>query len=171
MNKKYLYPAFLGLAIALNAIPLNAKEDQTSESSGSAFVCAIQDGTSTMFANTSNEVNLTPLMSWHAEYLLPEQSGTEVCQQTAAKLQDSYEQDQAKYLKAETTEEQNVVCLVNEAEENCIASDSEKLFSVNPKYDAGCVLENKQPIECKALQVRGIYSFDDKPYQPLWWPW
>lgn len=170
MNKKYLYTAFLSCAIALNVVPLNAAED-TPETSESAFVCATQEGKATMFAYTPGETNLTPLMNWHAEYLLPEQSGTEVCQQTAAKLQDSYEQDQARYLKAETTEEENLVCLVNEEEQNCIAEDSQKLFSVNPKYNAGCVLENKSPIECKALKVRGIYSFDDKPYQPLWWPW
>ncbi len=170
MNKKYLYTALVGCAIALNVVPLNAKEDST-RSSESAFVCAVQDGTPTMFASTPDETNLTPLISWHAEYLLPEQSGAEVCQQTAATLQDAYGQEQAKYLKAETTEEGNLVCLVNEAEQNCIAEDSQKLFSVNPNYDAGCVLENKQPIECKALRVRGIYSFEDKPYQPVWWLW
>lgn len=171
MNKKYLYTAFISCAIALNVVPLSAKEDTTSEPQESAFVCAVQDGISTMYAYTPGEIELAPLMSWHAEYLLPEQLGTEVCQQTAAKLQDSYEQNQARYLKAETTEEQNLVCLTSDEEQNCIAEDSQKLFNVNPNYDAACVLENKNPIECKSLQVRGVYSFDDKPYQPLWWPW
>ena len=172
MNKKILYTAFISCAIAsVNVMPLNAEEDQQEQATQSAFVCAVTDKTPTMFAYTPGEVNLAPLMTWHTEYLLPDQSGQEICQQTATKLQSFYEQDQAKYLKAATTEEQNLVCLVNEEEQNCLADESQKLFSVNPNYNAGCVLENKNPIECKALQVRGIYSFEDKPYQPLWWPW
>ncbi|MEM7590691.1 MAG: COP23 domain-containing protein [Cyanobacteria bacterium P01_A01_bin.83] len=176
MNKKYLYTVLVGCAIALNTVPLDAQEDNAQEDNDakdleSAFVCGVKEGTPTMFAYTPGEVELTPLMTWHAEYLLPEQSGTEICKQTAAKLQNFYEQDQARYLKAETSKEQNLVCLVREEEQNCITEDSQKLFSVNPKYNAGCVLENKNPIECKALQVRGVYSFEDKPYQPMWWPW
>ncbi|MGF1591540.1 MAG: COP23 domain-containing protein [Pleurocapsa sp.] len=172
MNKKYLSTAVVSCAIALNAVPVNAIEyNIAQESSQSVFVCATQGGTPTMFAYTPGEVNLTPVMSWHSEYLLPEQSGVEVCQQTAAKLQASYQQEEAKYLKAEITEDANLVCLVEEEDQNCLSQTSQKLFSVNPNYDAGCVLDNKQPIECKALQVRGIYSFEDKPYQALWWPW
>lgn len=164
MNK-ILY-LIAGCAIAFNPISLNAKESAPE----SAFVCAVHEGTPTMFAYTSGEVNLKPLMSWHAEYLTPGQSGEKVCQQTAAKLQDSYQHSEENYLKAETNENNNLVCLVNEEDEGCLAGDSQKLFSVNPDYDAGCVLDNKKPIECKALTVRGIYSFDDEPYQAFWWP-
>ena len=171
MNKKLLSIALAGSAIALGAVPLNAKENTASQPADSAFVCAVQGVTPTMFAYTPGEVKLTPLMSWYKEYLTPEQSGAEVCQKTAAKLQDSYQQSAAKYLKAETTENNNLVCLVNAEDKNCVADDSQKLFSVNSNYDAACVLQNKQPLECKALQVRGIYSFNDEPYQPLWWPW
>ena len=170
MNRKLLYLAFVGCAIATNAIPLNAAENG-SKSPDSAFVCAVQGGTPTMFAYTSGEVNLKPLMSWHAEYLTPEQSGEKLCQQTAAKLQNSYQHSEENYLKAETDENNNLVCLVNEEDQGCVDEDSQKLFSVNPDYDAGCVLDNKKPIECKALTVRGIYSFgDDEPYQAYWWP-
>lgn len=172
MNQKLLYTAFISGAIALTAIPLQAQENNTVESSDLMFVCAVQEGTPTMFArNPEVETELTPIMSWHSEYLLPEQSGAEVCQSTAAKLHDSYQREQAQYLKSETGDKNNLVCLVDDVDENCITEDSQKLFSVNPNYNAACVLENKQPIECKVLQVRGIYSFDDKPYQTLWWPW
>ena len=151
-------------------LPLNAKEDIAQKPTNEVFVCAVQNDTPTMFAYTPGEVNLTPLMSWHSEYLLAEQSGAEICQQTATKLQALYQQDEAKYLKVETSEDNNLVCLVSDENQNCLTQDSETLFSVNPDYNAGCVIENKQPIECKALQVRGIYSFEDKPYQPIWWP-
>ena len=171
MKKTQIYTAFIGCAIALSAVSVHAKESIAQKPSDEVFVCGVQDDTPTMFAYTTGEVNLTPLMSWYPEYLPEEQSGAEICQQTATKLQASYQQQEAKYLKVETSEDNNLVCLVDEENQNCITPDSEILFGVNPKYNAGCVLENKKPIECKALQVRGIYSFEDKPYQPMWWPW
>ena len=171
MKNKYLSTALIGCAIAFATIPLHATESISSESSDSIFVCGIQAQTPTMFSYTPGEVNLTPLMSWNSEYLLPGQSGAEVCKQTAVKLQESYQQEEAKYLKTATTEEQNLVCLVDEEDKNCLDEASQKLFSVNSKYDASCVLENKAPIDCVAQKVRGIYSFNDEPYQPLWWPW
>jgi hypothetical protein len=171
MNKRYLGTALVSCAIALNAVPVGAKQNTTVESSEPIFVCATEEGTPTIFTRASGETKLTPIMSWYSEYLLPDGSAAEVCLKTAAKLQDSYQQEQVKYLKSETTEQENSVCLVEEEDANCLSDNSQKLFSVNPNYSAGCVLENKKPIECKALQVRGIYSFDDKPYQALWWPW
>ena len=171
MNTKYLYTALIGSAIALNVTPLQAKEHLNQDPGKTIFVCAMAKDTPTMFAYTPGKVNLTPLISWYPEYLLPEQSGQKVCQQTATKLQASYQQDQEKYLKAEEAEEGNLVCLVSKADRDCTTEDSEKLFSVNPNYNAGCVLDNKNPIECMALNVRGVYSFEDKPYQPTWWPW
>lgn len=172
MNKKYLFTAFIGCAIALSSSPVQAKEGLTKEPSNTAFVCATQEGTPTMFAYTSGQVELKPLMSWPSEYLLPKQSGKQVCQETASKLQTAYQQKQAKYLKAETPKEKNLVCLVTKKEQNCSTEGSEMLFSVNPDYEAGCVLENMQPLECKALRGRGaVYSFEDKPYQPTWWLW
>ena len=171
MNKKFIYIALASCAIAFNAVSVNAEDEANSNSQESAFVCAVQGDTPTMYAYTPGDVNLTPLMSWHAEYLLPEQSGIEVCQKTAIKLQASAQQSEAKYLKAEIGERDNFVCLVNDEENDCIAEDSQKLFSVNSNYDASCVLENKSPLECKALQVRGIYSVSEEPYQLQWWPW
>ena len=171
MNKKYLYTAFVSFAIALTTTPLQAEENSADSPSDSIFVCATQQGAPTMYAYTPGEIELTPLMTWHSEYLLPEQSGEEVCQQTATKLQASIEQEQERYLKADTPKESNSVCLVTEEDLTCATPESEELFRVNPNYSAGCVLDNKKPIECMALNVRGIYSFEDKPYQPLWWPW
>lgn len=172
MKKTKIYTAAIAVgALAVSAVPLYATEKFAQKSSDEIFVCAIQADTPTMFAYTPGEVNLTPVMSWYPEYVPDERSGVEICQQTATKLQASYQQQEAKYLKVETSEENNLVCLVDEESQNCITQDSEILFSVNPNYSAGCVLENKKPIECKALQVRGIYSFEDKPYQPMWWPW
>lgn len=175
MNKKTIYTALIGCVISLNAVSVGAQENTgvDSDISDTVFVCAVQEDTPTMFAYTPGKVNLTSLMSWHSEYLLPGESGVEVCQQTASKLQASIQQENKKFLKAYTQKEDksNLVCLVAEEDRTCASEESEKLFSVNPNYSAGCVLSNKNPIECMALNVRGIYSYNEQPYQPLWWPW
>jgi Circadian oscillating protein COP23 len=171
MKNKYLSLALVSCAIALSALPLKAEEKANAEAAETVFVCANSGDTPTMFAYNPGQVNLTPVMSWYAEYLLPGQSGAEVCQQTATKLQSTIQQEDAKYLKAQATEKNNLVCLVNEEDKNCVDEDSEKLFSVNPKFNAGCVLENKTPLDCQVYKVRGIYSFNDEPYQPSFWPW
>jgi hypothetical protein len=171
MKNKYLSLALAGCAIAFSALPLKAEEKANAEAAETVFVCANAGETPTMFAYNPGEVNLTPVMSWYAEYLMPGQSGAEVCQQTATKLQSSSQQENAKYLKAQATGNQNLVCLVNEESKNCVDEDSEKLFSVNPKFNAGCVLENKTPLDCQVYKVRGVYSFNDEPYQTPWWPW
>ncbi len=171
MNKKLFYTALVGSAIALNGTPLQAEGNPNQDLGNTIFVCATAQDTPTMFAYTPGKVNLTPLITWYPEYLLPEQSGQKVCQQTASKLQASYQQDQEKYLKSEELEKGDLVCLVSKADQDCTTEDSKKLFSVNPNYNAGCVLDNKQPIECMALNARGVYSFEDKPYQAQWWPW
>lgn len=173
MNNKHIYTTLIGCALVLNGTAVQARENSQSNSSDTVFVCAVQENIPTMFAYTPGEVNLTSLMSWHDEYLLPGQSGTEICQQTANKLQASIKQNNQKFLKAYTEQKgkNNLVCLVGEKNQTCTSEESEKLFSVNPNYNAGCVLSNKSPLECMALNVRGIYSYNEQPYQPLWWPW
>lgn len=173
MNKKHIYTALIGCAIALNGISVRAEANSEPDSSNTVFVCAVQEDVPTMFAYTPGEVNLTSLMSWHSEYLPAGESGAELCQQTANKLQSSIQQGDERFLKAYTKKnsKSNLVCLVDEEEQTCADEGSEKLFSVNPSYSAGCVLSNKTPLECMALNVRGIYSYNEQPYQPLWWPW
>lgn len=173
MNNKYIYTALIGCAIALNGTIVKAQDNPPSDASNTVFVCGVQENVPTMFAHTPGEVNLTSLMSWHPEYLLPGESGQEICQQTADKLQASLQQDNQKFLKAYTEAESqdNLVCLVGEKDQTCVSNESETLFSVNPNYSAGCVLSNKSPIECVALNVRGIFSYNEQPYQASWWPW
>jgi len=171
MNKKHIYTIIALGTVALNAAPAQGEANSQNERANTVFVCSTQQNAPTMFAYTPGEVNLAPVMTWHSEYLLPEDSGQEVCQQTAQKLQASIEQKQKKYIKADITKENNSVCLVSEENQTCATEKSEKLFSVNPDYQATCVLDNKKPLDCWALRKRGIYSFEDKPYQAVWWPW
>jgi hypothetical protein len=157
-----------------NSNNFTAEENYTTVQnlSETTFVCAVAAKTPTMYAYHPGNVNLTPLMSWYSEYLLPQQSGKQVCQQTATKLQALSQQSEKRYFRTENKEDKTVVCLVADKEETCDSENSEALFSLNPNYDAGCVLDNKEPIECVAVgKVRGVFAVPDSPYQPSWWPW
>jgi hypothetical protein len=161
-------------AIALSTTALATTESYSQQPSESkmTFVCASQTEPPTMYGHTPGKVNLTPLISWYQDYLLPNQSAAEVCQQVAAKLQSQYQQGQKKFFTTEQRENQTVVCLVSQENQTCSSNNSEELFSVNPNYDATCVLDNRQPLECMAIgRTRGVSSIPDSPYMPTWWPW
>ena len=171
MNK-YLYTGLAISAIALNSVSVKAQEDYSQENPETVFVCATQSETPTMFAYTPGNVNLTPLINWHQEYLLPEQSATEVCQEVAVKLQNLSQQESEKYFVAQKQETYSLICLVSQESENCSSQNSEPLFKVSSNYDPSCILDQREPIECIAIgQVRGVFTIEDTPYQPTWWPW
>lgn len=171
MNKKNLYLAVITSAIAFGATSIQAKESYSQSSTNTIFVCATEIETPTIFAFNPGDVKLTPVISWHQEYLLPEQSAAEVCQQTAAKLQE-IDRNQEYYLKNELRGDRTLVCMVSEKDATCASDNSEELFSINPNYNAPCILDNREPLECVALgRVRGVYSSIDTPYEPSWWPW
>ncbi len=171
MNK-YFYTAITVSAIALSSSSLNAKESYSQNISETVFVCATESEVPTMFAYTPGNITITPLISWHQEYLLPEQSGIEVCQQVASKLQELSQQQQERYITTESKEDHTLVCMVTQENDNCSSETSELLFRVNPNYDPSCILDRREPLECLAVgKVRGIFSYEDKPYKPLWWIW
>ncbi len=172
MIKNPVYTAITACAIAFIATSLQGKESYSQNPSNTIFVCATDIETPTMFAYTPGTVNLTPIITWHQDYLLPEQSGKEVCQQTASKLQNLFQEKQPKYLRTQEAEDRTLVCVVDRENQTCNSEDSITLFSMNPNYSAACILDNKEPLECVALgDVRGVYSVPDSPYTPSWWPW
>ncbi|HHP7231382.1 MAG TPA: COP23 domain-containing protein [Xenococcaceae cyanobacterium] len=171
MSKYFLTAITLG-AIALSSTSINAKESYSQSVSEALFVCATESAAPTMYAYTPGKVTITPLISWHQEYLLPGQSGIEVCQQVAGKLQDLSQQRQERFITTETREDHTLVCMVTQENDTCSSQTSEALFSVNPNYDASCVLDRREPLECVAVgKVRGVFSVPDDPYKPMWWPW
>lgn len=172
MTRNPLFTAIATCAIALSATSIQAKESYSQNPSDTIFVCATDIQTPTMFAYAPGKVKLTPLISWHEEYLLPEQSAAEVCQQTASKLQELYQQKAERYIRTEEKEDHTLVCMVAKESQTCSDKDSETLFSVNPNYDASCILDNREPLECIAIgNQRGVGSIPDAPYKINWWPW
>ena len=172
MIKKPICTAITTCAIALSATSLQAKESYSQNPSNTIFVCATEIQTPIMFGYTPGSVQLTPLITWHSEYLLPQESGKEICQQTATKLQALSQEKQERYLKTEAAEDRTLVCMVSQENETCSSENSEALFSINSNYNPSCILDNRQPLECVAVgKVRGVYSTPDSPYQPSWWPW
>ena len=171
MTKNPLFTAIATVAIAFSATSIQAKESYSQNLSNTIFVCATDIETPTMFSYTPGKTKLTPLISWHEEYLLSNQSGAEVCQETASKLQEIYQQQEKKSFRTEQKEDSTLVCMVGGESETCSDKDSETLFSVNPNYDASCVLDNRQPLECVAIgNIRGVRTIPDAPYTVQWWP-
>ncbi len=173
MNK-FFYTAITLSAIALNSTSVLAQETEVEaqDSQETVFVCGTESQTPTMFAYSPGNVNITPVITWHQEYLLPEQSGTELCQEVASKLQNVSQKQQEPYFIAERQEDSILVCLVDTKNSDCSSQASQPLFSVNSNYDPSCILDRREPLECMAVgQVRGVYSITDEPYRPLWWFW
>ena len=178
---KYRYILSLIIAISqcfilgeifLFSRPLEAKENSLSHSAESFFVCTTDTSVPTLYLYTSGKFSLTPLITWHQEYILPQDSGSKICEQVAEKLQDLYKQPGTKYISTEEKEEHTLVCMVKVENETCHSNYSEPLFSINPNYDVKCVLSHREPLECVSVgRVRGVFSIPDSPYKPIWWLW
>ena len=172
--KRYCPTLLSILAIALVTQPLKAQEDDAATSAINFFVCTTETTIPTLYIYKSGQTSLTPLISWHQEYLLPENSGQEICEQVAKKLQYLSQQAEPRHLTTESKEEQTVVCATIIEHETCSANDSEPLFAINPNYDAKCMLARREPLECVTVgigRVRGVFTIPDSPYKPIWWLW
>ena len=156
---------------ALFARPLEAEEKYLAHAPETFFVCTTETSIPTLYAYTTGRTSLTPLISWHKEYLLPQESGSEVCQQVAGKLQHLYQEPI--FITTEEREDRTLVCMVKIENETCSSNFSEPLFRINPHYDAKCILERREPLECVAVGRgrRGVISIPDSPYKPIWWLW
>ena len=170
--KKLFHLGLAATAIAFSANSLSATESYSQNSSDTIFVCSTENTASTMYAYTPGKAVLTPLIGWYQEYLLPNTSSAEVCQQTATKLQELSQEKTVRYIATEEQTDQTVVCMLTRENGTCSAEDSEKLFEVNLNYDPSCVLNRFEPLECSAMVRRGsIMPVSDAPYRPTWWPW
>ena len=156
--------------IAFFTRPLAAQEQYLNNDSEAFFVCTVETSVPTLYIYKAGKTSLTPLIKWHQEYLLPQDSGSEVCQQVARKLQHLYPKQ--RYITTEEKEDRTLVCMVEIAHETCSSNYSEALFGINPNYDAQCILARREPLECVAVGgVRGVFSVPDSPYKPIWWLW
>jgi hypothetical protein len=161
------------LTLGSNNLGVTPTETQTISAQNMTFVCAPQMQPPTMFAYTPGQVNLKPVMTWHKEYLLPEASAENICQQVAEKLQSNYQQGQQKFMAFEKVQDRTLVCLVGNKDDKCTSNNSEELFSLNPNYNPTCVMNNLSPLECSAVgQQRGsLMTLPSGTYEPSWWPW
>ena len=169
---RYYYILLSIIALTLLSSPLEAKEDSLGNSAENFFVCTTETLVPTLYIYTAGTTSLTPLISWHQEYLLPQNSGSEICKQVAKKLQDLYQKPGKKYIATEEKEDHTLICMVKVENETCSSINSEPLFSIKQNYDAKCVLNHRQPLECVTIgRVRGVFTIPDSPYKPIWWLW
>lgn len=172
--KKIISLGLAATAIAVGANSLSAKESYSQNSNDTIFLCTTENTASTMYAYTPGNAVLTPLMSWHQEYLLPEASSGDTCKQAAGKLQELSQDKQVRYIATEEQQDRTVVCMVTEENGECSAENSEEIFAVSPNYSPNCVLDRLEPLECSAMVMYkrgGVLETIDSPYRPIWWPW
>jgi len=170
--KRYCYIMLSAIAIAFLSTSLEAKENYSEISAKNFFVCSTETLVPTLYVYKSGQTSLTPLISWHEEYLLPQDSGSKICKQVAQKLQHLAQEPGQQYITTEEKAEHTLVCTVKVADETFSSNYSEPLFALNPYYDAQCILDRKEPLECVMVgRVRGVFSIPDSPYKPIWWLW
>jgi hypothetical protein len=160
------------LALGGNNLGSAPNQNQLVSAENMAFVCAPQMQPPTMFAYIPGQVNLKPVMTWHSEYLLPNTSAADLCQQVAAKLQNQYQQGQEKHIAYEKLEDRTLVCLVKNKDEKCTVNNGEELFSLNPNYNPTCLMNNLSPTECSVISQRrgSLMTLPSGTYTPTWWP-
>lgn len=160
------------VAIAfLTTIGINPKTlSQNAPKPAMTFVCAGDKEPPTTYAHIAGKVNLKPLMSWRSEYLFPGDSATELCQQTAQKLQSKYDKQQDYLLAGDWTNERWKVCLVSQQGEGCDSRNSVFLFNLNSSYQSPrCLMENIEPLQCPRSRGQ-LISLPGGRYRPSWWP-
>lgn len=172
MTRKFVSIALTVSTFVLSGATFDANEisEPTKSQAKMTFVCATDIDPPTLFAYTPGEVTLKPLFRWYPEYLLPNQPAAAVCQQVAQKLQQEYNSGKRKFFAAETVENRTDVCLVSREDEKCNSQNSQQLFSLNANYDTTCVMNNGEPIDCFAVNTRGVFSLPAGTYEPSWWP-
>lgn len=153
------------------------------------FICDANNSPPTTFAVGRDEQGnptLTPIFSWHSEYLFPGESAEALCQQMAQKLQSKYDRGEEPYFSSKRTELKDEttgkihyrmeVCLVASDSENCEnSSQREELFSLNGSYDdpLTCSMNRTQPEACRRyIPTRGpLMSIPANRYKRGWLSW
>ncbi|AFY79351.1 MAG: hypothetical protein IGR93_11370 [Hydrococcus sp. C42_A2020_068] len=184
-------------AIAIGIAALDAtvtfsqtvSQEQAPQESKVTFICDANNSPPTTFAIGRDErgnPTLTPIFSWHSEYLFSGDSAKALCQQMAQKLQSKYDRGEQPYfsskrteLKDETTGKVNYrmdVCLVASESADCEnSSQREDLFSLNGSYKdpLACVMDRTQPKACRRyIPTRGpLISIPSGNYKRGWLSW
>ena len=92
----------------MSANSVGAKESYSQNSSDTIFVCTTENTSAVLYAYTPGKAVLTPLMNWYEEYLLPEASSADTCQQVATKLQKLSQDKTVRYIATEEESSQNI---------------------------------------------------------------
>jgi hypothetical protein len=154
--------------ISLSTATTLGQEDSQAKIS---FVCSSEGNPPKTYAYIPGEQEPKPIMTWHSEYLLPQDSPTKLCQQAAQKLQNRYNEQQGYLLASDKTDRAWQVCLVSKQGEGCDSRNSVYLFSLSANYQSPrCLMENLEPLQCPRSRGQ-VISLPGGRYSPSWWPW
>ncbi|MGK7932749.1 MAG: COP23 domain-containing protein [Microcystaceae cyanobacterium] len=166
------------IASLLSLIP-SAGWSQTPETSPSSseifspqFICQTEQTPPVTVVQMDKETQI--IATWYSDYLLPDASPEQICQDVAQRLQNRYESQQPSFFAYEPIEAEKRwdVCLVAQEGQKCTEEGSEVLFSLNSnkfKDPASCILKNTQPNRCRPITRGSLLSVPgDEGYSPRW---
>lgn len=134
------------------------------------FICVEEANPPMTLAYDPESNDYKPVMSWYKDYLLAGESATEVCQSVADKLQERYDAQQPSFLAYQKIQDQDrwEICVAPEEGQECSATGSEVLFSLNSEFKSPteCVMMQTEPTNCAPnIRTRGtVLSVPSKRY-------
>lgn len=137
-----------------------------------SITCDTQSNPPKTAIQESPKAEMKPILSWYANYLMPQDSAEGICQDVAQKLRDRYRQNVPTFLTYQQIKNEWQVCFVSNEGDTCDATDSELLFKLNAAFKAPlCVMENTSPSDCPLNPVvRGpLMIVPGGTYKPAWW--
>lgn len=161
------------------------ENSELEEGKGEIFFCDDSTEIPTTFINLEKEKESRVFIRWYAEYLMPEDSPQELCQNISSILNEKAKNNQPVFLAAKPLDNRWKICLVSEANGRCDDNKSEDLLYLNQvkyKNDQGnlinkypavakCFINSNEPDKCKKLNRRGsLLSIPSNNYVPKWWP-
>lgn len=188
MLSKFVVLGLLGLTFPLFNNSVSAQNilvENTTLGEGEIFFCDDSADVPVTFINLKKEAESRVFIRWFAEYLMPEDSPQELCQNISSILNEKAKNNQPIFLAAKPLDNQWKICLVSEPNGNCDDNKSEDLLFLNQEkyqdsegnlidkypYVAKCFINAQEPDNCKKITTRGsLLSIPSNRYVPNWWP-
>jgi len=188
MWKQFAFLGLLGVTLPLfnnPVFPQNILVENSEIQENKIFFCEDISGIPTTFINLEKEQESKIFIRWYSEYLMPEDSPQELCENVSNILNEKVINNEPVFLAAEPLDNRWKICLVSETNGKCSDDKSEDLLYLNQvqsedsegnlrkKYPnvAKCFINSISPDKCQSVRTRGtLLSIPSNRYVPNWWP-
>ena len=149
------------------------------------FFCDNSLDIPTTFINLEKEKESKVFIRWYSEYLMPNDSPQELCQNVSDILNEKAKNNEPIFLAAQPLDNRWKICLVANGDGECDSKESQNLLYLNQIKDrddqgnltnkypnvAKCFVNAYEPQQCESIKTRGtLLSIPSNRYVPNWWP-